>query len=642
MFVDLALGPLTEPMTGRHWDRDAVRMRHRQRVGFYARRGMRRGDRVFLCYGNTPEFFVDLAAVWSLGACAIPIDTRLTAFEIDTLGRAAAPRWALWRGTPDAALAPALAAIGVSNIDASEADAEAETTALPPGSLVGLDDDALILFTSGTTGQPKGVVHTHRSLRARWLSLRQALGITAFRRTLCLLPTHFGHGLICNSLFPWLSGQHLFIGHGEALLLECVDCGAPARPARHHVHVVGADCPASALKTAKPPRTPVLERVFAARRRCRGISGRRSAAGPAREVWNSTASPRPAAGSPARRSRISPRATASSARPGAARSRSCAAPMRAHSSTARRCAAGESGHVGQHAGLMRGYLGRDDLTAEVVSAGWFRTGDIGLLDERGWLHLRGREREEINKGGMKIYPGDIDAVVEQFEHTIDVCAFALEDALLGEDVGVAVVMRNSEPATLRQRHEWTAQRLARHQMPRRRARQIPRTSRGKVNRAAVARAPSSNRRYARRRARAGQPPQPTAARRPEMSLRDELLQVIEASGARARRPRRRHFVDPPGLLDSTALFDLAPGWRSVEPGLDLTSLTSKSGHAGAPQAFIERHARAACRRRWRTISCPTGQLADQIAQLQRTDGRRSGAERVPRRNTRRTRSSTRR
>jgi acyl-CoA synthetase (AMP-forming)/AMP-acid ligase II len=89
MFVDLALGPLSEPMTGRHWDRDAVRMRHRQRVGFYARRGMKRGDRVFLCYGNTPEFFVDLAAVWSLGACAIPIDTRLTAFEIDTLGRAA-------------------------------------------------------------------------------------------------------------------------------------------------------------------------------------------------------------------------------------------------------------------------------------------------------------------------------------------------------------------------------------------------------------------------------------------------------------------------------------------------------------------------------------------------------------------------
>src|SRR5262249_31956561 len=63
---------------------------------------------------------------------------------------------------------------------------------------------------SGSTGNPKGVVHTHRSLRARWISLRQSLGLRAFRKSLCLLPTHFGHGLICNCLFPWLSGQDLF------------------------------------------------------------------------------------------------------------------------------------------------------------------------------------------------------------------------------------------------------------------------------------------------------------------------------------------------------------------------------------------------------------------------------------------------
>jgi oxalate---CoA ligase len=154
-----------------------------------------------------------------------------------------------------------------------------------------------------------------------------------------------------------------------------------------------------------------------------------------------------------------------------------------------RCAPGESGHVWVRTpALMRGYLGRDDLTAEVVSAGWFRTGDIGCVDERGWLYLRGREREEINKGGMKIYPADVDAVVERFDDAIDVCAFAVEDALLGEDVGIAVVLRKRDPATLGALKEWMAIHLARHQMPRRwyLVDEIPRTSRGKVNRSAVA------------------------------------------------------------------------------------------------------------------------------------------------------------
>jgi acyl-CoA synthetase (AMP-forming)/AMP-acid ligase II len=55
------------------------------------------------------------------------------------------------------------------------------------------------------------VVHTHRSLRARWMALRDHLGLSAYERTLCTLPTHFGHGLICNALFPWLSGCDLYI-----------------------------------------------------------------------------------------------------------------------------------------------------------------------------------------------------------------------------------------------------------------------------------------------------------------------------------------------------------------------------------------------------------------------------------------------
>jgi acyl-CoA synthetase (AMP-forming)/AMP-acid ligase II len=153
------------------------------------------------------------------------------------------------------------------------------------------------------------------------------------------------------------------------------------------------------------------------------------------------------------------------------------------------CRVGEAGYVWVNTpALMRGYLGRDDLTGQVVSQGWFMTGDIGQLDDRGFLYLKGREREEINKGGMKIHPADVDAVVERFEETADVCTFACDDPLLGENVGIAVVLRSESPEVMKRLHDWTAGHLAKHQMPVRWyvVPEIPRTSRGKVNRQVVA------------------------------------------------------------------------------------------------------------------------------------------------------------
>jgi acyl-CoA synthetase (AMP-forming)/AMP-acid ligase II len=137
------------------------------------------------------------------------------------------------------------------------------------------------------------------------------------------------------------------------------------------------------------------------------------------------------------------------------------------------CPTGESGYVWLNTpALMKGYFRRDDLTAKAVVDGWFMTGDIGFLDEHGRLLLRGRERDEINKGGMKIYPSDIDAVVERFKTATDVCAFALDDAIY---------------ETIQGLHAWMKTHLAEHKMPSRwwAIDAIPRTSRGKINREAV-------------------------------------------------------------------------------------------------------------------------------------------------------------
>jgi acyl-CoA synthetase (AMP-forming)/AMP-acid ligase II len=153
------------------------------------------------------------------------------------------------------------------------------------------------------------------------------------------------------------------------------------------------------------------------------------------------------------------------------------------------CGPGESGYVWVNTpALMRGYLGRDDLTRKVVHDGWFLTGDIGIVDERGMLFLRGREREEINRGGMKIYPADIDSVAERFDAVSDVCAFGFDDPLQGECVGMAVVLKSTDDAKVRELHAWMSRHLAKHKLPERWyvLDDIPRTSRGKMNRDTVA------------------------------------------------------------------------------------------------------------------------------------------------------------
>jgi acyl-CoA synthetase (AMP-forming)/AMP-acid ligase II len=491
VFLDLQLGNLVEPLTGRRWDQQAIDREIRRRIAYYNDHGMRPSDRVILLFGNQLEFFADLLAVWTLGGCAIPIDVRLTPFEVGTLAQAARPRFAICCDSLEAVLAAALTDSKVEVLDTNDAS-HAPSLSLPTlGNALSLDQDALILFTSGTTGQPKGVVHTHRSLRARWMGLRHNLDLKKFRRTLCLLPTHFGHGLICNCLFPWLSGQDLFIVPPfkadlvmrlGALLDEHEITFMSSVPTVWRV----------ALKISKPPGKRELERVFVGSAPLTAFLWKEI------QRWAGTDDVRNAYGITETGSWVAgttvPEFVPEDGLIGVGwgavikilKTKSAEHPPRA----AEECAPGESGYVWLNTpALMKGYLDRDDLTNAVVSQGWFMTGDIGVLDERGYLYLRGRDREEINKGGMKIYPGDIDAVVERFESTVDVCTFGFEDSLYGQNVGLAVVLKDARDENLRQLHDWLTHHLGKHQMP---ARwyvldEMPRTSRGKINRAEIAR-----------------------------------------------------------------------------------------------------------------------------------------------------------
>lgn len=486
MFLETRIGTLVEPLSGRSWGPEETRLRSAQRVAMLARLGVGRGDRVFLHHGNTLEFFADLLAVWCVGACVVPVDSRLTPFEIEALAETARPKAAILGASTNSLVVSRLAGRDVHVMQAGSLDAPATPSATAPG--VRLDDDALVLFTSGTTGSPKGVVHTHRSLRARWAGLRSAIGTDTFSRTLCLLPTHFGHGLICNCLYPWLSGNTLLVLPPYRADLVT---GLGALVDEHRITFMSSVPPVwrLALRLSTPPKLGSLRRVFC------GSAPLTRALWDSVRKWSGTLEVFNAYGITETGSWLAGTTIDFEPEDGligipwggvlrVLKSGDTSTPPW----DAEPCKPEEPGHIWVNTpALMKGYLGRDDLTEKVVTSGWFVTGDIGVVDSRGCLYLRGREREEINKGGAKLFPSDVDAVVERFAAVNDVCTFAYPDPLYGENVGMAVVVNSSDDETMLGLYEWMALHLAQHQFPERWyvVSEIPRTSRGKINRNVV-------------------------------------------------------------------------------------------------------------------------------------------------------------
>ncbi|MBA3386861.1 MAG: AMP-binding protein, partial [Chthoniobacterales bacterium] len=124
MFLELQVGNLVEPLSGRRWDRAEIQRQVACRVGRFQAHGLTPGDRVFLPFGNRLEFFAELLAIWQLGGCAIPVDARLTAFEVENLTRTAQPRLAVVDEATPAALIQALSGANVRVIETSAISAE--------------------------------------------------------------------------------------------------------------------------------------------------------------------------------------------------------------------------------------------------------------------------------------------------------------------------------------------------------------------------------------------------------------------------------------------------------------------------------------------------------------------------------------
>jgi len=159
MFVDLSVGNLAEPVSGRRWERQEIGRQVALRIARFQSRGLARGDRVFLPFGNRLEFFAELLAIWRLGACAVPIDARLTPFEVRTLAAAATPRLAVVDNATDSRIIQTLTEAGVGVIDTADTGSQ-EAAGRPVHYRCWMDSR---VRTSCSSRRPKSSVATSSS-----------------------------------------------------------------------------------------------------------------------------------------------------------------------------------------------------------------------------------------------------------------------------------------------------------------------------------------------------------------------------------------------------------------------------------------------------------------------------------------------
>jgi acyl-CoA synthetase (AMP-forming)/AMP-acid ligase II len=155
----------------------------------------------------------------------------------------------------------------------------------------------------------------------------------------------------------------------------------------------------------------------------------------------------------------------------------------------RELAPGERGEVAiRGATVVDGYENNPAANEAAFTGGWFRTGDEGMLDEDGYLFLTGRLKEQINRGGEKISPVEIDAVLLAHPAVAEAVTFAIPHEKLGEEVGAAVVLVEDDAATEADLRAYLRERLAAFKVPKRIVivAEIPKGATGKLQRIGLA------------------------------------------------------------------------------------------------------------------------------------------------------------
>lgn len=380
-----------------------------------AKDGVTAGQRVAVMASNRPEFLAVVLAIWRLAATAVLISPAWKRDEVDHALALTEPEHAVGDHPVLAGLMPML------HMDEPVAPAEPTAGAPPPTS------DAALVFSSGTTGLPKAVRHTHASLDEAVRHWRQALQLTHEDRIQVATPPSHILGLLnlltalkagaCVRLHPRFDIDRV-LRHIESDRITVEMAVAPiALAIASHPDLESYDL--SSLRYIMWGATPVTAHVAETVTRRTGVGWL--------PAYGTTELPVVAC-NPIDDARLD---SVGRAVPGV--------DVRVVSlETGEPVGAGEVGEIqARSASLMAGYLPAE-ATSDAIRDGWYRTGDVGWLDTGGWLRITDRLKEMIKVRGFQVAPAEIETVLHGHPAVKDCAVFGIPDGINGEAIVAAV------------------------------------------------------------------------------------------------------------------------------------------------------------------------------------------------------------
>ena len=455
--------------------------------------GLSAGDRLLVCAPNGPWVVALYVAAWRMGAVIVPLDVRMAPEVAGRIARSAGARVACV--DPSIALGE-IPVDPILALNATLADGAEALPAVPRGDAP--EAIAEVLFTSGTTSEPKGVILTHRALVQAAAAATQLVGLGS-QRGLALIPLSHMYGQMAPLLSGWISSSTLIF---PSALMPAAISGAMARhrPTALTVVPAFADLLAHRIRS-EVRRTGAAERFERGRRIARRLpfAARRRLFRAALAPFGGSLQLITCGGA-----RLDPETArffedlgvvvmegygATEMAPIAGFTRH----HRPHGTAGRPMAAAririapDGELLAQGPGLASGYWARPELDAEVFAGGWAHTGDAARIDDDGNVVILGRTRGRITlPSGLKVFPEDIEAAFYDEEAVRAVCALELGGAIVVTAVPAAGAGDDDLEAARRSANR----RLAQHQRPTRIIRypddDLPRTHTAKVRRAVVA------------------------------------------------------------------------------------------------------------------------------------------------------------